>query len=174
MERVIQVINRMEADGVIDDYAIGGGIASIYYLEPYLTDDIVIFIPVASVAVGEAGLISLEPIYGYLKGLGYRPSKEGVLIEDWLVQFIPTFEPMQEEAIVKSRRVTYGETETNIFTAEYLAAELLRSGRRKDHARVIALIEGKRVDMKVLRDIISRHGLSDKWKKFAKQFDLEE
>jgi hypothetical protein len=97
-----------------------------------------------------------------------------VLIEDWLVQFIPTFEPMQEEAIAKSRRVTYGETETNIFTAEYLAAELLRSGRRKDHARVIALIEGKRVDMKALRDIISRHGLIDKWKKFAKQFDLEE
>jgi hypothetical protein len=146
MERVIQVINRMQADGVIENYAIGGGIAAIYYLEAYLTDDIDIFIPVASVAVGEAGLISLEPIYGYLKGLGYQPAKEGVIIEDWLVQLIPTFEPMQEEAIAKARHVTYGKTETNIFTAEYLAAELLRSGRRKDHARVIALIESNRVD----------------------------
>ena len=174
MERVIQVINRMKADGVVENYAIGGGIAAIYYLEAYLTDDIDIFIPVASVAVGEAGLISLEPIYRYLKGFGYLPSKEGVIIEDWLVQFIPTFEPMQEEAIARSRRVNYGETETNIFTAEYLAAELLRSGRRKDHARVIALIESNRVDMKALRDIISRHGLTEKWKKFAKQFDLGE
>ena len=164
----------MEADGVIENYAIGGGIAAIYYLEPYQTDDIDIFIPVASVAVGEAGLISLEPIYDYLKGFGYLPSKEGVIVEDWLVQFIPTFEPMQDEAIANSRRVTYGETETNIFTAEYLAAELLRSGRRKDHARVIALIEDNRVDMKALRDIISRHGLTEKWKIFAKQFDLEE
>ena len=163
----------MQADGVIENYAIGGGIAAVYYLEPYPTDDIDIFIPVASVAIGEAGLISLEPIYDYLRGLGYLPSKEGVIIEDWLVQFIPTFELMQEEAIAKSRHVTYGKTETNIFTAEYLAAELLRSGRRKDHARVIALIESNRVDMKALRDIISRHGLSDKWKKFAKQFDLE-
>ena len=174
MERVIQVINRMKADGVVENYAIGGGIAGIYYLEPYQTDDIDIFIPVASAAVGEAGLISLEPIYEYLKGLGYLPSKEGEIIEDWLVQFIPTFEQLQEEAIARSRRVNYGETETNIFTAEYLAAELLRSGRRKDHARVIALIEGNRVDMKALRDIISRHGLTEKWKKFAKQFDLGE
>jgi hypothetical protein len=174
MERVIQVLNRMQSDGVVANYAIGGGIAAIYYLEPYQTDDIDIFIPVASVAVGKAGLISLEPIYGYLQGFGYCPSKEGVLIEDWLVQFIPTFAPLQEEAIAKSRRVTYGATETNIFTAEYLAAELLRSGRRKDHARVIALIEGNRIEMKELRDIISRHGLTEKWDRFAKQFELDD
>ena len=127
MERVIQVLNRMQSDGVVENYAIGGGIAAIYYLEPYDTDDIDVFIPAVAVTVGEAGLISLEPVYDYLKTLGYLPLKEGVLIEDWLVQFIPTFEPMQEEAISKSRRVTYGETETNIFTADYLAAELLRS-----------------------------------------------
>ncbi len=174
MERVIQVINRMEADGVIAKYAIGGGIAAIYYLEPYETDDIDVFIPVAAVAVGEAGLISLEPIYGYLRNLGYDPVREGVLIEDWLVQFIPTFESVQEEAISKSLKVPFGRTETKIFPPEYLAAELLRSGRRKDHARVIALIEAKKVNMNSLRDIIERHKLADKWKAFAKQFDLEE
>lgn len=70
MERVIQVINRMQADGVIENYAIGGGIAAVYYLEPYQTDDIDIFIPVSAVAFGEAGLVSLEPIYSYLNSLG--------------------------------------------------------------------------------------------------------
>jgi hypothetical protein len=171
MERVIQIINRMQTDGVISDYAIGGGIAAVYYLEPYETDDVDIFIPVNAVAVG---LISLEPIYSYLKRLGYVSIKEGVMIEDWLVQFIPTFESNQEEAISKSLIVTYGKTETKIFAPEYLAAELLRSGRRKDHVRVIALIEAKKVDMEILRDIVDRHRLSDKWKTFAKQFDLEE
>ena len=172
MERVIQVINRMQAEGVIDKYAIGGGIAAVYYLEPYQTDDIDVFIP--AIAVGQAGLVSLEPIYSYLKNLGYVPVKEGVLIEDWLVQFIPTFESIQEEAISRSLRVTYGKTETNIFAPEYLAAELLRSGRRKDHARVIDLLEGNHVDMRLFREIIKRHGLVDKWKTFAKQFELEE
>lgn len=172
MERVIQVINRMEADGVIDKYAIGGGIAAVYYLEPYETYDIDVFIP--AVAVGQAGLISLEPIYSYLENLGYLPVREGVLIEDWLVQFLPTFESIQEEAISQSRPVTYGKTETKIFAPEYLAAELLRSGRRKDHARVIDLIEGNHVDMRIFRELVSRHGLADKWKTFAKQFQLEE
>jgi len=171
---VIQIINRMEADSVIDNYAIGGGIAAVYYLEPYETDDIDVFVPAVAVAVGEAGLISLEPIYGYLKNLGYLPVKEGVLIEDWLVQFIPTFESVQEEAISKSLKVPFGRTETKIFPPEYLAAELLRSGRRKDHARVIALIEAKKLEMKSFRDIVKRHNLADKWKIFARQFDLEE
>ena len=173
MERVIRVINRMEADGVIANYAIGGGIAAVYYLEPYETDDIDVFIPAVAV-VGQAGLISLEPIYSYLKNLGYHPVKEGVLIEDWLVQFLPTFETVQEEAISQARRVTYGETETKIFAPEYLAAELLRSGRRKDHARVIALLEANEVNMGQFREIVGRHGLADKWKTFARQFQLEE
>lgn len=174
MERVIQVINRMEADGVIDNYAIGGGIAAVYYLEPYETDDIDVFVPAVAVAVGQAGLISLEPIYGYLKNLGYLPVREGVVIEDWLVQFLPTFESIQEEAISQSRHVTFGKTETKIFAPEYLAAELLRSGRRKDHARVIDLIEGNHVDMRLFRELVNRHGLAEQWKTFANQFQLEE
>lgn len=60
MEQVIQVLNRMRDDGVVSDYAIGGGIAAIYYLEPYQTDDIDVFIPTVAVTVGEAELISLE------------------------------------------------------------------------------------------------------------------
>jgi len=35
MEKVIEILNRMQADGVIEKFAIGGGIAAIYYLEPY-------------------------------------------------------------------------------------------------------------------------------------------
>jgi hypothetical protein len=84
MEKVIRVLNRMQAEGVIEKYAIGGGIAAIYYLEAYHTDDIGVFI--SPVAVGGSGLVSLDPVYAYLETLGYHPVKEGVLIEDWLVQ----------------------------------------------------------------------------------------
>jgi len=44
MEKVIEVLNRMQADGVIERFAIGGGIATIYYLEPYQTDDVDVFV----------------------------------------------------------------------------------------------------------------------------------
>lgn len=172
MEKVIQVLNRMQADGVIENFAIGGGIAAIYYLEPYHTDDIDVFI--SPVVVGEGGLISLRPIYAYLEELGYHATREGIQIEDWLVQFLPASESVQEEAVAHAETVAYGETHTFIFSAHHLAAELLRSGRPKDHARVIALIESGQVDMAAFRDIINRHGLSEKWKEFARRFDLEE
>jgi hypothetical protein len=174
MERVLQVINGMETAGVIENYAIGGGIAAIYYIEPYDTDDLDIFIPVSAVAVGKAGLISLKPIYFYLTQMGYHASKEGVLIEDWLVQFIPTFHPIQVEALQNTVHAKYGETETKIFSPEYLAAELLRSGRPKDHVRVLALLETDKLDRGLFHDIIKRHGLTGKWAAFAKRFEQEE
>ena len=172
MEKVIQVLNRMQADGIIEKFAIGGGIAAIYYLEPYQTDDIDVFI--SPVMIGPSGLVSLEPVYGYLEKLGYLPVKEGVLIEEWPVQFVPAFATVQEEAIAQARRVDYGGTHTFIFSAEHLGAELLRSGRLKDQVRVIDLIESKKMDLKVFRDIINRHGLTEKWKEFVSRYDLED
>src|SRR2546425_13340637 len=112
MEKVIEVLNRMQADGVFEKFAIGGGIAAIYYLEPYQTDDIdVFFLPVF---FGESGLVTLEPIYSYLEKLGYHSVQEGVgiLIKDWPVQFIPVAESVQEEAVVQARQVEHGETPT--------------------------------------------------------------
>ena len=173
MERVIQVLNRMQSEGVVKNYAIGGGIAAIYYIEPYETDDLDIFIPVSGVKLGDAGLISLEPIYSYLSKLGYQAVKEGVVIEDWLVQFIPTFHKLQDEALDAALTVTYGATQTRIFSPEYLAAELLRSGRLKDQTRVIALIAAEKLDMQAFNEIIERHGLTEKWAILVKRFDLE-
>lgn len=174
MEKAIQVLNRMHADGVIEKFAIGGGIAAIYYLEPYQTDDIDVF--VLPIVVGPEGLVSLEPIYTYLEGLGYHSIEEGVgiLIEGWTVQFVPAFKSVQEEAVAQAEQVAYGQTSTLIFSAEHLAAELLRSGRPKDHARVVDLIQSEQVDMKVFREIITRHELADSWKEFATRYDLEE
>lgn len=172
MEKVIQILNQMLADGIIEKFAIGGGIAAIYYLPPYHTDDVdVFYLPVL---VTENGLVSLEPIYSYLAKLGYYPIREGVLIEDWPVQFVAPFKSVQEEAIIEARQVTYGNTATLIFTAEHLAAELLRSGRPKDHSRVINLIQERKLDMVAFLDIVRRHDLADQWQDFKLRYDLEE
>jgi hypothetical protein len=172
MEKILELLNRMQASGVIESFAIGGGIAAIYYLEAYSTDDIDVFI--SPVVVGERGLISFGHIYRYLEEQGYHPEKEYIRIEDWLVQFVPASESVQEEAVADAKRVTFGATHTLIFSAEHLAAELLRSGRRKDNERVAALIESEQMNRKLFRDIIERHGLIDKWKVFAARYDLEE
>ena len=172
MEKVIEVLNRMQADGVIEKFAIGGGIAAIRYLEPYLTDDIDVFL--SPVVIGEGGLISFRRIYSYLEELGYHPEREYVRIEGWLVQFVFACESVQEEAVMQAERVAFAGAHTSFFSAEHLAAELLRSGRLKDLTRVVALLESEQMDMNVFRDIIRRHGLTDKWKEFATRYDLEE
>jgi hypothetical protein len=43
VEKTLQVLNRMEADGVIERYAIGEAIASTFYVEPISTFDLDIF-----------------------------------------------------------------------------------------------------------------------------------
>lgn len=169
MEKVIQVLNRMHADGIIEGFAIGGGIAAIRYLEPYLTDDIDVFI--SPVVIGPNGLVSFGRIYEYLEELGYTTEREYIRIEGWLVQFVPASESVQVEAVAQADRVALGGEYTPIFSSEHLAAELLRSGRLKDHTRVVALLESEQMDMEVFRDIISRHGLAEKWKEFATRYD---
>lgn len=169
MEKVIQVLNRMQADGVIEKFAIGDGIAAIRYLEPYLTDDIDVFI--SPVVVGANGLVSFGRIYSYLEKLGYCAEREYIKIEGWLVQFVPASESVQEEAVEKADRVAFAGEYTLIFSSEHLAAELLRSGRLKDHTRVVALLESEQMDMEVFHDIIHRHGLGEKWKEFTERYD---
>jgi hypothetical protein len=171
METVIALLNRMQADGILERFAIGGGIAAIYYLEAYQTDDIDVFI--SPVVVSERGLVSFGRIYSYLEGLGYTAEREYVRIEDWLVQFLPAAESVQEEAVAAAKRVTYGGTPTLIFSPEHLAAEFFRSGRSKDQIRVIALLDSGKMDFSLFQDIIRRHGLEEKWSAFASRFDLE-
>ena len=134
MEKVIQVLNRMLADGVIEKYAIGGGIAAVYYLEPYETDDVDVFI--SPVILGQSGLVTLEPIYAYLKKLGYDAVKEGVVIEDWLVQFVPVFNSLQEEAVDQAQRVPFGEEFIFVFSPEHLAAHVCPAGSLVEDRRV--------------------------------------
>lgn len=172
MEKVLEILNRMQAEGIIQDFAIGGGIAAIYYLEPYQTDDIDVFI--SPVIVDEGGLVSFGKIYEYLHNVGYPAEREYIKIEDWLVQFLPASESVQQEAVDQAIQVAFAGTFTSIFSAEHLAAELLRSGRPKDHARVISLLESEQLEMTALLDIINRNGLGELWKAFCFRYEIVE
>jgi hypothetical protein len=43
MEKAFEVISSMHKAGVLEEYAIGGAIATIYYTEPFATNDVDIF-----------------------------------------------------------------------------------------------------------------------------------
>ncbi|HEX6182727.1 MAG TPA: hypothetical protein VFZ44_02370 [Pyrinomonadaceae bacterium] len=163
MEKTLEIINRMEADGRIGRYAIGGAMAAIFYVEPFATFDLDIFF-----AANESGeLVMMTPVYEYLAGAGYEAEGEAVNIEGWPVQFLPTYNPLVAEAVEQAVEIKFKSTPTRVLSAEHLVAIMLQTGREKDYARVAKFMEEGVVNVERLTDILSRHQLIDKWRKFA-------
>ena len=78
MEKTLKVINQMRAEGLFSKYAIGGGIATLFYIEPIATFDLDIFIIISETP---GLLVSLSPLYDWLTQKGYKAEKEQIIIE---------------------------------------------------------------------------------------------
>ncbi|MDZ7304893.1 MAG: nucleotidyltransferase [candidate division KSB1 bacterium] len=167
MEKTLKVINQMQKKKVIAKYAIGGGIAAIFYIEPILTYDLDIFVFLPQT---EHGLVTLSPLYEFLKKKGYQTSHEHIIIEGVPVQFIPAYNQLIEEAITQARETKYKRTKTKVIRVEHLLAIMLQTDRPKDRTRITQLLEQAKINMDYLLDIFKRHGLLDKWQRFRKRF----
>ncbi len=85
IEKTIAVINEMTDDGVIENYALGGATAVIFYTEPIATEDIDVFIHVHR--AGQSVLMEFQPLFDYLRERGYEIKGEHACIEEFPVQF---------------------------------------------------------------------------------------
>ncbi len=168
IQEVITTINQMQADGVIDRYAIGGAVGATFYLEPVATLDVDIFITFQP----EPGslIISPKPIFDYLKARGCTMEGEYIVIGGWPVRFLPPTGPLVEEALVQAVEIDVEGTPARVFTAEHLAAIALQTGRAKDKARLLQFIESAALDAGSFQAILARHGLVEAWQKFERQF----
>lgn len=161
MKETLKLINRMVKDGVIKNYAIAGAIAAIYYLEPFDTSDLDIFVQVET---SGSDLMILSPIYEYLLKRGCQATGEFVDIEGLPVQFLPVFNSLTEEAVGKAQTIKYARLTTRVMRAEHLVAIMLDTGRLKDYLRISMFLTQGAVDMRSLNAVLKRHGLTKKWK----------
>jgi hypothetical protein len=168
MEKALQIIEEMTRLGIIKSYAIGGGIAATYYIEPVLTYDLAIFFIPA-----QEGLDELAPIYEFAREHGYGTQAEAILIEGFPVQFIPAYNGLVREAVLYAVTLRYRDVEAKVVKAEYLAAIALQTGRPKDRERVIRLLEEAAIDRAVLDRILEKHGLAEKLRRIEKGFHEE-
>ena len=160
MKETLKVLNALESDGVLGRYAIGGAMGATFYAEPQLTYDLDIFVILPET---QSGFLTLEPLYGVLKGKGYNEEAECVNIEGIPVQFLPAYNALLEEALSEAAALFYEDVPTRVLRAEHLLAICLQTGRAKDRDRVRLLREQADLDAPYLQGILTRHNLTDKW-----------
>ena len=168
MKTTLEVINQMQAEGVIGQYAIGGAVGATFYLEPVATLDIDVFVSFQKAA--GSSLLTLSPIYDYLTARGFKAEKEYIVIAGWPVQFLPPGNALVEEALTQAVATEVEGVKTSVMTAEHLVAIALQTGRAKDFSRILQFIEGGIIDASKLDSILERHGLVAKWQQFEDKF----
>ena len=133
------VINELKKNGLIDNYALGGGIAALFYIEPFLTYDLDVFI-ILSRKQEDNKLILLSPLFDYLQERGYSFKGKHIIIEGVPVQFIAS-DDLEKEAVSQAREIEFEGIKTRIIAPEYLLAICLRAGRNQDRDRVEKLLK---------------------------------
>lgn len=179
MERTLEVLDRLVAEGVIGPYAIGGAIAAYKYVEAAFTEDLDILVSFED----QGGMISLAPVFHRLEALGYVEfQREGLMIEGWPVQFLPVASELDRQALATavalSQPAAAGRPTgmSRVLLPHYLVAIALKVGRPKDLLRVQQFLEEQAVDLSALSALVREHNLLPAWRKYclatATPFDL--
>ena len=166
-KQVLEVLNDMQAEGVIQGYALGGAVGAAVYLEPFYTKDIDVFVALEKNGV----LLDLSVIYGYLTERGFETKGQWVVIGGWDVEFLPPYSTLTEEALQEATVIPWENTPARVMRPEHLVAICLEAGRSKDHERIAKFIEQKAFDAGALQRILTNHGLLEKWKRFMRRYE---
>ena len=164
MESTLKVLNELEREGVFTRYAIGGAVGAIFYMEPFLTYDLDVFIVLPATA---SELSTLEPVYEALRRRGYAEESECVNIEGVPVQFLPAYNALVGEALSEAVETTYETTPVRVLRAEHLVAIMLQTGRDKDRQRFSTFLAEVELDRARLESIVQRHQLIARWKQWT-------
>jgi hypothetical protein len=150
----LRAANGLVAAGLIEDWALGGALATIYYVEPFTTYDADIFyIP------KDKGLSAGIPaIYGHLQSQGWQVAGEHLFIRRFPVQFLAAG-GLTDEAVREAERIDYEGVPARIFRAEHIVAIAASVGRAKDKARIEQLLQQADLDNAYLESVLHRYKL---------------
>lgn len=166
MKDTLAEINALRDAGIIGQSAIGGAMGATFYLEPISTFDLDIFVLFESTTL----ILTLSPIYQFLKARGHEADGDAIVVHGWPVQFLPAETPLLREAVELARGIDFEGIPARVMTAEHLMAIALQTGRARDFARLSAFIEAKAADSGVFRELLNRHHLTGAWEKFGQRY----
>lgn len=146
------ILNELREQKIIEDYAIGGGYAGIYYGVEYASLDVDIF----AVVIGEDEWQILQPIYKHFSEKGHKAKREHIYIGDTPIQILPNVSLLHNDAVEKAKRVEIEGVLTRIIGIEHLIALSLVSYREKDKRRIIKLLP--QADGGVIKELLDKFG----------------
>ncbi len=150
-------LNNLEAEGIVQRYAIGGAMAFLFYTEPARTYDLDVFVFLPP----QQGLVfSMEPLYSQLQARGYSFDAEHVMMYDVPVQFLPAYNSLVTEAVEHAEFQDYNGTSVRVVGPEYLAAIAFQTGGSHRLIRAEGLIESGAVELQALYTILTSHAIS--------------
>jgi hypothetical protein len=155
----LEALNRLVADRVIENYAIGGAIGASFYIPAMQTEDLDVFV---FLPPSTGPLVTLTPIYNALKAQGGQAEGEHIRFGKWPVQILTDADALIAEAIREAAETGFDGVPTRVFTPEHLCAIALHTGRSKDYARVMLFLGENEVDQEALSALAARFGLSDR------------
>ena len=164
LKKTLIVLNKLQTEGLWQQYAIGGAVAALFYIEPFQTEDLDILILLTPAE--SASLAPLSRIFEYLRHEGFAESGPFVMIHGVPVQFLIAYSPLVEEAVRQSKEVLYEDVPTRVLLPEHLSAIMVETGRAKDRARFDLMRQQAELDCEKLRLIATQFGLlerMDRW-----------
>ena len=155
----LRALNDIQSDGVIENYAIAGAMAVVFWTEPVPTFDLDVYVLLPGPATG---LLMLDGIYRWAASRGYRADDEHIVIEGLPTQFIPAPNPLVVEAIGAAAALDYEGVRVRVVRPEYLIALYLQPEARtqKRRERAAMLLAMPTLNRALTDDILERYGLS--------------
>ena len=154
LAEVLRAANELVAAGLIEDWALGGALAAIYYLEPFTTYDADIFF----IPKDKALTAGIPAIYAHLQSQGWQVEREHLLVRGFPVQFLAAH-GLTEEAVREAEKIDYEGVPAKVFRAEHIVAIAASVGRAKDKARIEQLLAQADLDKTYLENVLRRHKL---------------
>lgn len=151
---VFRAANGLVAAGLIEDWALGGALAAIYYVEPFTTYDADIFF----LPKDKSLTAGIPAIYAHLRAHGWQEEREHLLLRGFPVQLLAA-SGLTEEAVRSAEWLDYEGVPAKVFRAEHIVAIAASVGRAKDKARIEQLLQQADMDKMYLSDVLARHKL---------------
>lgn len=155
---VFRILNRMQDEGLVTQYAVGGATAVLFYAEPTRTYDLDVFVTLE--AVDNDVLAPLSRVYEWAREQGFGLQAEHLLIEGVPVQLLPAYNALVEAALSTARVHDYGGVPVRVVDPEHLVALALQAGGARRRERAWQLLETGAVDRERLRRILTTHAIA--------------